>query len=85
MTTQSMSTHSEDRLPESASRRIRVRRRSAEALARTRDHAPAPGAASPDRPDDMGQAGGVGRARVLRRWSVADLIARAGAPPRAIA
>jgi hypothetical protein len=29
--------------------------------------------------------GGVGEARILRRWSVADLIARAGGAPRAIA
>jgi hypothetical protein len=40
---------------------------------------------TPDRPDAARQAGGVGGARILRRWSVADLIARAGGAPRAFA
>ncbi|HEY2318349.1 MAG TPA: hypothetical protein VGH67_08635 [Solirubrobacteraceae bacterium] len=48
----------------------------------------APRTTSPDRPDATrpgGRVGGVGRVRVLRRWSVADLIARAGGVPRAFA
>jgi hypothetical protein len=85
MTTHSMSIQSGDRFSESASRRIRVRRRSAAAPSAAQDPTAAPVAASPDRPDATRQAGGVGGARILRRWSVADLIARAGGPPRAIA
>jgi hypothetical protein len=95
MSTQSMTIQSGDRLPESAARRIRVRRRSAAALApahdhaavpaAAQDHAAAPVAASPARPDATRQGGGVGGARILRRWSVADLIARAGGAPRAFA
>ncbi len=37
------------------------------------------------RPDAARQTGGAGAARILRRWSVADLIARAGGAPRAFA
>jgi hypothetical protein len=90
MTTQAMNTPSPSRelLTESAGRRMRVRRRSAATLASGQDHAAAPGAASPDRPDatrEVGGVGGVGGARVLRRWSVTDLIARAGGAPRAMA
>jgi hypothetical protein len=88
MSTQSMNNQSGDGLPESTSRRIRVRRRSATALAPAPDHAVAPVAASPARPDATRHVGGVravGGARILRRWSVADLIARAGGAPRAIA
>ena len=85
MSTQSMTIQSGDRRPESTSRRIRVRRRSAAGHAPGQDHAAAPVAASPDRPDAARQAGGVGGARILRRWSVTDLIARAGGAPRAIA
>ena len=87
MNTQSISIQSpdEDRLAESASRRIRVRRRFAAALAPAQDHAAAPVTASPDRPAATRDAGGVAGARILRRWSVADLIARAGGAPRAIA
>jgi hypothetical protein len=72
-----------------------MRRRSAAALAPAQDHDAAlvpaedhdaaPVAASPDRHDATHQVGGVGGARILRRWSVADLIARAGGAPRAIA
>jgi hypothetical protein len=72
-----------DRPLESAARRMRVRRRSAAALAPAQHHnAAAPRAAAPERPDASHQAGG---ARVLRRWSVSDLIARAGGAPRATA
>ena len=51
-------------------------------LAAGQDTAATPAAASPDRPDPRRQTGG---ARILRRWSVADLIARAGGAPRAFA
>ena len=44
-----------------------------------------PQADSPDRPDTKRQAAAAGAARILRRWSVADLIARAGGAPRAFA
>lgn len=71
-----------DRFVESASRRLRVRQRSAAAQAPAQDHVAAPTVASPDRPDARRQVGG---ARILRRWSVAELIARAGGAPRAIA
>jgi hypothetical protein len=88
MNTQSLSIQSSDghRLPESASRRIRTSRRSAAARAPRQDHTAAPSAASsPDRPDAARQVGGVGGARILRRWSVSDLIARAAGAPSAIA
>ena len=70
MSTQSISIQSPnaERIPESAARRVRVRRR--------------PAAVSPDRREATGQVGG---ARILRRWSVAELIARAGGAPRAFA
>lgn len=42
-------------------------------------------AASPDRPDATRQVRGAGGARILRRWSVAELIARAAVAPRAFA
>jgi hypothetical protein len=73
----------EDRFVESASRRMRVRQRSAPAEAPAKDHVAAPTAASPGRPDAARRQ--VGGARILRRWSVAELIARAGGAPRAIA
>jgi hypothetical protein len=84
MSTQSLTIKSPDgdRFVESASRRMRVRQRSAAALAPAQDHVAAPTADSPDRPDARRQVGG---ARILRRWSVAELIARAGGAPRAIA
>jgi hypothetical protein len=41
-----------------------------------------PKSTSTDRPDATRRAAG---ARILRRWSVADLIARAGGAPRAFA
>jgi hypothetical protein len=83
MNTQSISMQSPDGhlLHESAARRFRVRRRSA-ALAPGQAHVVAPVVASPDRPDAARQVGG---ARILRRWSVAELIARAGGAPRAFA
>ena len=87
MSTQCMSIQSPDRhrLPESASRGIRARRRQAATFTPSQDHAVAPVSASPDRRHAPRQVGGVGGARVLRRWSVSDLIARAGGAPRAIA
>jgi hypothetical protein len=88
MSTQSIiQSPDEDRVREFGPRRIRVRRRSAAALAPAQDHAAAPTVASADRsePDGTRQPGGVGGARILRRWSVADLIARADGAPRAMA
>ncbi|MGZ4172666.1 MAG: hypothetical protein ACXVR1_10115 [Solirubrobacteraceae bacterium] len=82
MNTHSMRIQSGGHRPQVASRRTRVRRRSAAALAPAPDHAAAPVAASPARLDAKRQEGG---ARILRRWSVADLIARAAGTPRAIA
>jgi hypothetical protein len=58
------------------------RRREPAALAAGQDAAAAPEAASPDRPDTRRPVSG---ARILRRWSVSDLIARAGGTPRAFA
>jgi hypothetical protein len=87
MSTQSISTQSpdRDRIRESAARRIRVARRSAAALASGQGHAATPQATSPGSSDTTRSASGVGGARILRRWSVADLIARAGGAPRAFA
>jgi hypothetical protein len=86
MNVQSPSIQSPDgERPESAARRIRVRRRFTPAPAPRRDEVAASAAASADRPDTTRPVGGVGEARILRRWSVADLIARAGGAPRAIA
>jgi hypothetical protein len=84
MSTQSISIQSpdRDRTRESAARRIRVPRRSAAALASGQDHAATPHATSPDRPAAAHQGRG---ARILRRWSITDLIARAGGAPRAFA
>jgi hypothetical protein len=82
MTTQSIHIQSPDQDPDGGARRIRGRRRSAPALAAGRDHATARASESPDRPDATHQAGG---ARILRRWSVADLIARATVAQRALA
>jgi hypothetical protein len=74
MNTQTITTQSPDTNAsrESTVRRLRVNRRSA----------PAPDAVSADRTEARRQAGG---ARILRRWSVADLIASAGGAPRAFA
>ncbi len=41
--------------------------------------------ASADRPGTTRHTSRVGGARILRRWSVAELIARAGGAPRAFA
>jgi hypothetical protein len=73
---------SEDRLPESGTRRIRVRRRPATPLGTPQGRTAESRGASTDHPNTTNQAGG---ARILRRWSVADLIARAGGAPRAFA
>ncbi|HEX3688817.1 MAG TPA: hypothetical protein VHV28_03945 [Solirubrobacteraceae bacterium] len=72
----------QDRGPDA--HRIRIRRRPAAALtAGTGQHiVAAPNTDSPDHPEATRQAGG---ARILRRWSVTDLIARAGGAPRAFA
>jgi hypothetical protein len=74
MSTQAITLHSPDtNAPrESTTRRLRVGRRSMTT----------PNAVSPDRPDAGRPVGG---ARILLRWSVADLIARAGGAPRAFA
>jgi hypothetical protein len=87
MNTQTISIQSPDRdlRAERGARRSRVRRGPAVALARRADAAEAARAVSPDRPEAARQAGGVGGARILRRWSVADLIARAGGAPRTFA
>ena len=82
MTTQFAPTQSTNRDLERRVQRMLGRRRQPAALAAGPNSTAAPEAASPDRPDPRRQTGG---ARVLRRWSVADLIARAGGAPRAIA
>lgn len=54
----------------------------------TRDLVPKPKPTPADRLDATRQAArevGRGGARILRRWSVTDLIARAGGAPRAFA
>lgn len=69
-------------------RRIRGRRRTPEAGPADqagRDSTATRRTESQDRRDATPQAGGVGQARILRRWSVTDLIARAGGAPRAFA
>ena len=66
MATPSTHIESPERNLTPAAHPIRVRGRSAAALA-------------------TGPAGGVGAVRILRRWSVAGLIARAGGVPRAFA
>jgi hypothetical protein len=70
---------------EPGAHRIRVRRRQAAALAAGLRAADAPSPDSRDRTDGTREPGGVGGARILRRWSVADLIARADGAPRAMA
>ena len=72
-----------DRLPGAGTRRIRVRRRPTTALATPQGRAAEARGASTDHPNDTThQASG---ARILRRWSVAELIARAAGAPRAFA
>lgn len=84
MNTQPVSIQSSDadRRPESGARLPRVRRRPAAALAAAQGRAAEPSGALADHPNPTHQAGGP---RILRRWSVADLIARAGGAPRAFA
>ena len=87
MNTQSIAIERPDgnRSLESTARRIRRRRRQSAALAAGQHSVAATAAVSSDRLDSERQAGGAGEARILRRWSVADLIARAGGAPRAFA
>ncbi len=73
MSTQSIPIQSPNRDLEPRAPRIRVHRRQAAALAARRRTAAALSSASPDRGDAGRQVVG---ARILRRWSVADLIAR---------
>jgi hypothetical protein len=89
MTTQSIAIQSPDgnRSLEYTARRVRRRRRQSAALAAGQQSVEAAvevssDRPSPDRPAPGRQAPG---ARILRRWSVADLIARAGGAPRAFA
>jgi hypothetical protein len=82
MNTQSIHIQSDNRDLEPRAHRLRVRRRQAATLTRGQDANAARGAASGDRPNATHQGGG---ARILRRWSVSDLIARAGGAPRAFA
>jgi hypothetical protein len=85
MTTQSIAIQPSDghRSLESTARRIRRRRRQAAALAAGQRSVAATAAVSPDRPESARHPSGG--AQILRRWSVADLIARAGGAPRAFA
>lgn len=82
MTTQTVPTQSPNRNLERRVQHMLGRRREPAALAAGQNDAAAPGAASPDRPDTGRRVSG---ARILRRWSVSDLIARAGSAPRAFA
>jgi hypothetical protein len=84
MTTQSITIQSRDgnRALESTARRVRRRRRQSAARASGQPSVAAAAARSSDRPDTTRQAPG---ARILRRWSVTDLIATAGGAPRAFA
>jgi hypothetical protein len=83
--TQSIHIRSVERGPELGAGRIRNRRRSTAPPTVRRDHAGAPGSQSPDRADANRRAAGAGAGQILRRWSVTDLIARAGGAPRAFA
>jgi hypothetical protein len=87
MTTQSITIQSPDgnRALESTARRVRRRRRQSAARADGQQSVAAAAEVSSDGPDTTRQAAGVGGARILRRWSVADLIATAGGAPRAFA
>lgn len=80
--TQSIQTQSPARRRASSALRGRNHPRSAAPPAVERAHLGAPASKSPDHADATRPAGG---ARVLRRWSVTDLIARAGGAPRAFA
>jgi hypothetical protein len=87
MTTQSITIQSPDgnRALESTARRVRRRLRKSAAPAAGQPSVAAAVARSSDRPDATRQAPGVGGARILRRWSVTDLIATASRAPRAFA
>jgi hypothetical protein len=88
MTTQSIHFHFSDPDLDRGARRIRGRRRSAAAGPSEqagRDTATRGATESSDHPAATPQARGVGQARVLRRWRVTDLIARAGGAPRVFA
>lgn len=87
MTTQSITIQSPDgnRALESTARRVRRMGRQTAARAAGEPSIAAATARSSDRPDTTRQAPGVGGARILRRWSVTDLIATAGGAPRAFA
>ncbi|HXD66019.1 MAG TPA: hypothetical protein VNV17_15460 [Solirubrobacteraceae bacterium] len=78
MNTQSVPTQSPNRNLERRVQRMLGRRREPAALAAGQNDA----ATSPDRTDTRRPVSG---ARILRRWSVSDLIARAGGAPRAFA
>jgi len=84
MTTQSIAIPSPDgnRSLEYTARRVRRRRRQSAALAPGQQSVAAAAEVSSDRPDHGRPGPG---ARILRRWSVADLIATAGGAPRAFA
>jgi hypothetical protein len=82
MNTQSVPTQSPNRNLERRVQRMLGRRREPAALAAGQSDAASPAAASPDRTDTRRPVSG---ARILRRWSVSDLIARAGGAPRAFA
>jgi hypothetical protein len=84
MTSQSNAIQSPDgnRALESTARRVRRRRRQSAARAAGQQSVTAAAEVSSDRQDSRRQAPG---ARILRRWSVADLIATAGGAPRAFA
>ena len=87
MTTQSITIQSPDGngALESTARRVRRRRRQSAARAAGQQSVAAAATVSSDRQDPRRPAPGVGGARILRRWSVADLIATAGGAPRAFA
>jgi hypothetical protein len=84
MTTQSIAIPSSNgnSALESTARRVRRRRRQSAARAAGQPSVAAAAEVSSDRPDPGRPASG---ARILRRWSVADLIATAGGAPRAFA
>jgi hypothetical protein len=84
MTTQSIAIQSPDvnRSGESTARRVRRRRQQSAARAAGQQSVAAAAEVSSDRLDPRRPAPG---ARILRRWSVADLIATAGGAPRAFA
>lgn len=85
MTTHSIHIQSPGRDLAPGPRRLRPRRRSAAGLPSPQRDPAAPSTASADRPAATRQPGAVGGGGVLRRWSVAELIARAAGAPRAFA